>query len=131
MAARLAGVTLPNDKRIEVALTYIYGIGLPLSQRILQALKIDLNIRSKDLTEAQVNDIKSYIATQDIAIEGDLRRAVLANVKRLKEINSYRGNRHSRHLPVHGQSTKTNNRTVRGNVRKTMGSGRRNAAEKT
>lgn len=131
MAARISGVTLPNDKRIEVSLTYLYGVGLTLSKKILKAVNIDPNIRAKDLTENQVNSIKNYIDKVGITIEGDLRREILSNIKRLKEIGSYRGNRHARHLPVRGQSTKTNNRTVRGNVRKTMGSGRRNAAEKT
>lgn len=131
MAARLAGVTLPNQKRVEVALTYIYGIGPRIAQKILLSTKIDSNIRAKDLTEAQVNDIKTYVSKVNIPIEGDLRREVLSHIKRLKEINCYRGVRHMKKLPVRGQSTKTNSRTVRGNVRKTMGSGRKAAAQKT
>ena len=131
MAARLAGVTLPNQKRVEVALTYIYGIGPQIAKRILAATKIDPNTRAKDLTEIQVNDIKTYVSTVNIPIEGDLRREVMSHIKRLKEINCYRGVRHMKKLPVRGQSTKTNSRTVRGNVRKTMGSGRKAAAQKT
>lgn len=129
--ARIAGVTLPSNKRAEIALTYIYGIGLTLSNKIFAATKIDPNIRAKDLTDDQVSVITNYIRDNHIPIEGDLRRGVLSNIKRLKENGSYRGMRHSRHLPVRGQHTKTNSRTVRGNVRKTMGSGRKAAAEKT
>lgn len=131
MAIRLAGVNLPNEKRIEISLTYIYGIGLTLSKKILQATAIDPNIRAKNLTEAQVNAIRNYIDKNELVIEGELRREILANVKRLKEISCYRGTRHSKHLPLRGQSTKTNSRTVRGNVRRTMGSGRKTADQKT
>lgn len=129
--ARIAGVTLPGNKRAEYALTYIYGIGLTTSQKILKETGINPDERAKDLTEAQVELVRKYIEEHNIAIEGDLRRDVLSNIKRLKEINAYRGVRHMRHLPVHGQSTKTNTRTVRGNVRNTMGSGRKEAAQKT
>lgn len=125
MSARISGVTLPNEKRIEVALAYLYGVGIPLGKKILKAAKIDPNTRAKDLTEAEVNAIKTTIDKMGILIEGDLRRAIFADIKRLKENGSYRGNRHMRKLPVHGQSTKTNNRTVRGNKRHTMGSGRK------
>ncbi|MFA5995427.1 MAG: 30S ribosomal protein S13 [Patescibacteria group bacterium] len=131
MAARISGVNLPSEKRIEIALTYIYGVGLTLSKKILVATGIDPNTRAKQLTEAQVNAIKNYIDKQEYIIEGELRREILANIKRLKEISSYRGNRHSRHLPARGQRTKTNTRTVRGNVRRTMGSGRKSTSEKT
>jgi len=131
MAARISGVTLPNDKRIEVALSYLYGVGIPLAKTILKKAKIDPNTRSKDLTEAEVNKIKTMIDEMNIPIEGDLRREVFAHIKRLKEINSHRGTRHMKRLPVHGQSTKTNNRTVRGNKRHTMGSGRKISAQKT
>jgi small subunit ribosomal protein S13 len=131
MAARIAGVTLPNEKRIEIALGYIYGIGLSLSRKILKETKIDLNKRTKDLTAEEVNRLRQAIDKSGIKIEGELRREVLANIKRLKEIGSYRGMRHAKHLPVRGQRTKTNTRTVRGNVRKTMGSGRKMAAQKT
>lgn len=131
MAARISGVTLPNDKRIEVALSYLYGVGIPLSKKILKECGIDPNTRSKDLTEAEVNKIKTMIDTMDISIEGDLRREIFANIKRLKEIGSHRGSRHIKRLPVRGQSTKTNNRTVRGNKRHTMGSGRKDTSQKT
>ncbi len=128
--ARIAGVTLPNEKRIEMALAYLYGVGIPLSRKILKEAKVDINTRSKDLTEAEVNTIKTTIDKMGIFIEGDLRRDVFANIKRLKEIGSHRGNRHMKRLPVRGQSTKTNNRTVRGNQRRTMGSGRKIATQK-
>ncbi|MFA6474635.1 MAG: 30S ribosomal protein S13 [Patescibacteria group bacterium] len=131
MAVRITGVTLPNEKRIEVALSYLYGVGIPLSKKILKEAKINPDTRAKDLTEADVNAIKTMIDKMGIAVEGDLRREIFANIKRLKEIGSYRGSRHIRHLPVRGQSTKTNNRTVRGNKRHTMGSGRKIAAQKT
>lgn len=129
--ARIAGVTLPNEKRVEIALTYIKGIGLATSQKILEATGVNPDIRVKDLTEAEVNKIREAMDATGMKIEGDLRREVLANIKRLKEIGSYRGNRHARHLPARGQRTKTNNRTVRGNVRRTAGSGRAKAAQKT
>lgn len=128
--ARIAGVNLPKNKRIEIALGYLYGIGLPLSQKILTVTKIDPNIRTDDLTEEQVNRLRDYIE-KNYRVEGDLRREVLMNIKRLKEIGSYRGDRHARKLPVRGQRTKTNTRTVRSNVRKTMGSGRKPSAQKT
>lgn len=129
--ARISGVNLPANKRIEIALTYVYGLGLKKAQNILVATKIDKNTRAKDLTDTQVKDILGYIQTNHIAVEGDLRREVLSNIKRLKEINSYRGSRHFKHLPARGQKTKTNTRTVRGNVRRTVGSGRKASAQKT
>ncbi len=128
--ARIAGINIPDKKRIEIALTYIYGIGKVRSNLILSALGIDKNIKVKDISEKQLNDIKNYI-DKNFKIEGDLKREVMSNIKRLKEISSYRGIRHTRGLPVRGQRTKTNSRTVRGNVRKTMGSGRAKAAQKT
>lgn len=127
---RIAGATLPANKRIEYALPYLYGIGLKLSQKVLKQLDIDPNIRVKDLTEAQANKIREAVE-KTYKVEGDLKREVLLNIKRLKEIGAFRGSRHSKNLPTRGQRTKTNSRTVRGNVRKTMGSGRKNAAEKT
>lgn len=130
MAVRIAGVTLPAQKRIEIALTYIYGVGLTLSQKILANAKVEGNPRVSDLTDAQANKIRELIE-KNYKVEGDLKREVLMNIKRLKEISAWRGMRHSRNLPVRGQRTKTNSRTVRGNVRKTMGSGRKAAAEKT
>lgn len=128
--ARIAGVTIPVEKRVEVALTYIYGIGLSTSQKIMKKLKINPDTRVKNLTEAEVNSLRRAVEDTH-RVEGDLRREVLSNIKRLKEIGSYRGSRHAKHLPVRGQRTKTNTRTVRGNVRKTMGSGRKAAAQKT
>lgn len=127
---RIAGATLPANKRVEIALTYLYGIGLTLSKKVLAQLDIDVNLRVKDLTEAQANKIRETIE-KTYKVEGDLKREVLLNIKRLKEISAYRGTRHSRNLPTRGQRTRTNSRTVRGNVRRTMGSGRKAAAEKT
>ena len=127
---RIAGVNIPENKRIEIALTYIYGIGRPLSKKILDELKVDINKKASDLSAKEVNDLKDYIE-KNYKIEGDLRRQIMINVKRLKDIGAWRGGRHSKGLPVRGQRTKTNNRTVRGNVRKTMGSGRKPAAAPT
>jgi small subunit ribosomal protein S13 len=128
--ARIAGVNLPKNKRVEIALTYLYGIGLPLSQKILRMTNIDPNIRTDDLNEEQINRLREVIE-KNYRVEGDLRREVMMNIKRLKEIGSYRGDRHAKKLPVRGQRTRTNTRTVRGNVRKTMGSGRKPPAQKT
>lgn len=130
MPVRIAGVLLPGHKRIEYALPYLYGIGLPLSQKILREAGIDLGKKTDDLTEQEIGRIRTIIEKHH-RVEGDLRREVTLNVKRLKDINAYRGSRHSRSLPVRGQRTRTNSRTVRGNVRRTMGSGRKAAAEKT
>jgi len=130
MAARIAGVTLPDNKRIVISLTYVYGIGNNQSKKIVTKAGIDPNIKTKELSEKQVNDLRDIIE-KDFTVEGELRREVSGNVKRLRDINSYRGSRHTKNLPVRGQRSKTNSRTVRGNVRKTMGSGRRNAADKT
>lgn len=126
--ARIAGVNLPNEKRIEIALTYIYGVGLVTSQKILKDLKIDPNTRAKDLPESKAEEIRQYI-NKSIRVEGDLKSEVSQNIKRLKEIGSYRGVRHTKGLPVRGQQTKTNARTKRGK-KVTMGSGRR-TVEKT
>lgn len=128
--ARIAGVNIPNDKRIEIALTYIYGIGLTTARRVLSQTKIDGNVRTRDLRDNQVNSLRDFIE-KNIRVEGDLRRDVMMNVRRLKEISSYRGSRHAKRLPARGQRTKTNTRTVRGNVRRTMGSGRKDANQKT
>jgi small subunit ribosomal protein S13 len=129
--ARIAGVNIPNEKRIEASLPYIFGIGLTLSKKILAATSVDPNKRTKDLTELELNRLREYIEKNDFKVEGELRQQTLLNIKRLKEIGSYRGIRHMRGLPVRGQRTKTNSRTRRGNVRKTAGSGRKNASEKT
>ncbi|MFA5991704.1 MAG: 30S ribosomal protein S13 [Candidatus Doudnabacteria bacterium] len=128
--ARIAGVNIPNEKRIEAALPYIFGVGLTLSKKILAVTNVDPNKRTKDLTEPELNRIREYIE-KTFKVEGELRQQILLNIKRLKEISSYRGIRHIRGLPVRGQRTKTNSRTRRGNVRKTAGSGRKNASEKT
>ena len=120
---RILGITLPENKRIEFALTAIYGIGNSRARHILSVTKIDGGVKPKDLTVEQENAVRKLV--ESYKIEGDLKREVAGNVKRLKDIKAYRGSRHARHLPTRGQRTKTNSRTVRGNVRKTMGSGRR------
>ena len=130
MAVRIASITIPNDKRVEVALTYIYGIGSAKANFILKQTQINPDIRVKDLTDEQANKLREFIEKTQ-KVEGDLKREVLANIKRLKEIASYRGLRHSKGLPVRGQRTKTNSRTVRGNVRKSTISGKRPSAQKT
>lgn len=122
--ARIAGVTLPNAKRVDVALTYIYGIGPMTAKRILASTGVSGEVRVKDLSEAQANKLRDVVE-KSYRVEGELRREVLSNIKRLKEIGAYRGVRHIRNLPVRGQRTKTNSRTIRGNVRRTMGSGKR------
>ncbi|MDD3678777.1 MAG: 30S ribosomal protein S13 [Patescibacteria group bacterium] len=127
--ARISGVNLPLEKRVEIALTYIYGIELTSSKKILKEAGVDPNTRVKDLAESEVSAIRSAIEGK-IRVEGDVRREVTQDIKRLKEIGSYRGNRHSSGLPVRGQRTKTNARTKRGK-KVTMGSGRKKAAEKT
>ena len=128
--ARIAGVNLPNEKRIEIGLTYLFGIGLSQSKKILKELAIDPNIRVKNLTEEQTNALRQKIE-KEYRVEGDLKREILSNIKRLKEIGSYRGSRHAKGLPVRGQHTRRNTRTVRGNVRRSVGSGRKPAAQKT
>ena len=127
---RIAGVNIPENKRIVISLTYIYGVGQSLSKKILEEMKIDASKKASDLTPKEFKDLKDYIEKK-YKIEGDLRRQIMINVKRLKDIGSWRGHRHSKGLPVRGQRTKTNNRTVRGNVRKTMGSGRKPSATPT
>ena len=127
MAVRIAGVTIPNDKRVEIALTYIFGIGLVKSQRILKEAKVEVDVRVKDLTEDQANRLRVIVEKQH-KVEGDLRREIIGNIKRLKEIGSYRGLRHTKNLPLRGQRTKTNSRTVRGGKRMTVGSGKSVAA---
>ena len=127
---RIAGTNIPNEKKIQFSLPYIYGIGPTLARKVLEAAKVDGNIRTKDLTNEQQDAIRA-IVEKSYKTEGDLRREVMANIKTLKDIKSYRGIRHMKHLPVRGQRTKTNSRTVRGNVRKTMGSGRKPTGGKT
>ncbi len=121
---RIVGINIPDGKKIEYALPYIYGVGLSRSKEILVATKIDPDKRAKDLTPDEVSKIKEYIE-KHLKIEGELRTHVRQNIQMLKEMGAYRGNRHARHLPARGQRTRTNSRTVRGNVRKTAGSGKR------
>lgn len=127
--ARIAGTNIPEQKRVEVSLTYIYGIGLSTSQKILQELKINPDTRVKDLNEKELGAIREYI-DKNLTVEADLSRVVTGNIKRLKEIGAYRGLRHKASLPVRGQRTKTNARTKRGK-KVTVGSGRKKAAAKT
>lgn len=131
MAIRIAGINLPENKRIVISLAYLKGIGRTRSENILKACDISADKRTKDLTEEEVARIRQNIEQAGYELEGDLQRQVLSNIKRLKEIGSWRGLRHVRHLPVRGQRTKTNSRTVRGNVRKTATSGKKMAAQKT
>jgi len=121
---RILGITIPDDKHINVALTYIYGIGPVVSEKILKNTGIKPNKKAKELTAEETNKILSFIE-KNVSVEGNLRQQVRRNIQNLKEMNAYRGTRHARRLPVHGQRTKTNSRTVRGNVRKTAGSGKR------
>jgi len=119
--ARIAGVDIPREKRVEIALTYIFGIGLTTSRRILSLAQISPDVRTKDLSDAQVNRLRDIISKQlQGRIEGDLRRQIALNIKRLMEIGTYRGLRHRRNLPVRGQRTRTNARTRRG-PKKTVG----------
>ncbi|MCC6955790.1 MAG: 30S ribosomal protein S13 [Anaerolineales bacterium] len=127
--ARIEGVDLPRNKRVEISLTYIYGIGLTRSHQALQATKVNPDTRVKDLTDAEVNLLRDYIS-QNFKVEGDLRREVQLNIKRLIEIGCYRGLRHRRNLPVHGQRTRTNARTRKGPKKTVAGRGRRRGATK-
>lgn len=120
---RILGITIPNDKHLDVALTALYGIGISRARTILKENKIPLTKRADELTVDEENQLRRQI--EALKIEGNLKREISANIKRLKDIKAYRGIRHMRKLPVRGQRTKTNSRTVRGNVRKTMASGRR------
>lgn len=126
---RIAGVNIPENKRIEIALTYIYGVGKFLSKKILEEAKIDTNRKAKDLSSNEIALIQKIIDNQYPA-EGNLRQLVKLNIKRLKDIKCYRGIRHIKKLPSRGQRTKTNSRTVRGNKRMNVGSGRRKADKK-
>ena len=122
--ARIAGVDIPRNKRVEIALTYIYGIGRPTSQDILAQASINPDIRVRDLSESDVAELRRIIG-RDLVVEGDLRREIALNIKRLTEIGCYRGLRHRRHLPVHGQRTRTNARTRKGPKKTVAGRGRR------
>lgn len=122
--ARVVGVNIPDEKSILIGLTYIYGIGLSLSKKILEQAKIDGNKKAKELTPDDLNVLKQVIE-KNYRVEGELKRDIMTNIKRLKDISSWRGHRHAKGLPVRGQTTRINSRTVRGNVRKTVGSGRK------
>ncbi len=130
MPIRISGVTLQDKKRILFALTDIYGIGRSASAKILHTLKIDPTIFTRDLTDKEEQALREYIE-KNIRVEGELRRDVSMHIKHHRDIGTYRGIRHAKHLPVRGQRTKTNSRTVRGNVRRTAGSGRKSSNEKT
>ncbi len=127
--ARIEGVDLPRDKRVEIGLTYIHGIGRSSAQRLLHSTGVDPSTRVRDLTEDEITSLRDYI-TQNLTVEGDLRREVQLNVKRLIEIGSYRGLRHRRGLPVRGQRTRTNARTRKGPKKTVAGRGRRRGAKK-
>ncbi len=120
---RILGITIPNEKRLEIGLTVLYGVGISSARKILDQTSISHGKKVKDLTEEEQNKIR--IIVENIIIEGNLKREISANIKRLKDIKSYRGIRHIKRLPVNGQRTKTNSRTIRGNVRRTMASGKR------
>ncbi len=121
---RLFGITIPDEKKVEIGLSYVYGVGKNRALEIVDHAKIDRKKRVKELSPEDVNNIKEYIE-KHFKIEGELRQIIRGNIARLKDIQAYRGSRHARKLPVRGQRTKTNSRTVRGNIRKTAGSGKR------
>lgn len=121
---RIIGINIPDNKKIDIALTYLYGIGRVSSTRIVQGAKIDTKKRAGELTSEEIGRIQGFIE-KNFRVEGELRQLIKRNIERLKELKAYRGVRHMRRLPVRGQRTKTNSRTVRGNVRKTAGSGKR------
>lgn len=127
---RIAGVNIPDDKKIEFGLPYIYGIGHSLSRKILNESGINPDKRAKELTMEEMNKLRQFIE-KEYKVEGELRRIIMFNIKRLKDIGTHRGIRHAKHLPVRGQRTKTNSRTVRGNVRRTAGSGKIKGLNKT
>lgn len=127
---RIAGINIPKEKRIVIALSYVYGIGPNQARKILVKAKVSEHVRTKDLTPEQEDRIRAIMEKEHVT-EGYLRREISSNIKRLKDIKCYRGVRHMKHLPVRGQRTKTNSRTAHGNTRKTMGSGRRAAGLKT
>lgn len=127
---RILGITIPEKKRLEIGLTAIYGVGRSRAQTILKQAGVDGGLRPKDVKADDEKKVRVLIENGDFKVEGDLKREISMDIKRLKDIQAYRGSRHSKRLPARGQSSKTNSRTVRGNVRNTMGSGRR-SAEKT
>lgn len=125
---RISGINIPENKRLEIALTAVYGIGRARAEKILKENNVPLGKKSPELTAEEENNIRK--AVEAFKIEGDLKREVASNIKRLKDIKAYRGSRHAKLLPARGQRTKTNSRTRRGNVRKTMGSGKRKVDKK-
>lgn len=125
---RILGITIPDTKQLDIALTTLYGVGRSRALFILKKAKVDSKIKAKDLSVDQENEIRKII--ESFQIEGDLKRQVASNIKRLKDIKTYRGSRHAKRLPARGQRTKTNSRTIRGNTRKTMGSGRKKEEKK-
>ena len=127
---RIVGINIPENKQIEISLTYIYGIGRSLSKAILKKADIKPEKKASELTSQEVSKLQEIIE-KDYKSEGELKREIMINIKRLKDIGSWRGSRHTKKLPVRGQRTKTNTRTIRGNVRKTVGSGRKPAATPT
>lgn len=130
MAVRIAGTLIPNEKRVEIALTYVFGIGLTKSNLIIREAGLSPDTRVKDLKEEEVNKLRELVEKKH-RVEGDLKREIASNIKHLKESGSYRGSRHAKNLPTRGQRTKTNSRTTRGNVRRTSVSGRSQSAQKT
>lgn len=125
---RIAGVNIPENKQIQISLGYLFGVGPALAVKILSQVGIDPIRKASELTQQEINTLKDFIE-KNYKVEGDLKREIMMNVKRLKDIGCWRGMRHMKKLPVRGQRTKTNNRTVRGNVRKTVGSGRKSATD--
>jgi len=125
---RISGITIPDNKRLEIGLTAVFGIGRSSAQKILDRAKIDHGKKSKDLNDDEENAIRKIV--EEYVVEGDLKREISGNIKRLKDIKSYRGSRHTKRLPANGQRSKTNSRTIRGNVRKTMGSGKKKVEKK-
>ncbi|MFA5750766.1 MAG: 30S ribosomal protein S13 [Candidatus Paceibacterota bacterium] len=120
---RILGITVPNEKRLEIALTCVFGVGRSTAKKILKEVGVDYGKKASELSTEEENSIRGII--EGMKIEGNLKREIASNIKRLKDVKSYRGTRHMKRLPVRGQRTKTNSRTIRGNVRKTMASGRR------
>lgn len=125
---RISGITIPDNKRLEIALTAVFGIGRKLAQRMLDEQSIPYGTKATELTSDQENALRKRVESEKV--EGELKRVISANIKRLKDIKAYRGTRHAKSLPSRGQRTKTNSRTRRGNVRKTMGSGRKKVEKK-
>ena len=120
---RIAGVTIPEEKRLEIGLTAIFGVGRPRAKLTLESLKIDAGKKPKDLSASEETSLRE--AVEKFMVEGELKREIAGNIRRLRDVKSYRGSRHAKRLPARGQRSKTNSRTVRGNIRKTMTSGRR------